>query len=88
MKKIEVRYLSQEDVISLNIGWGDVIDCVARACVEQAQGTVECPPKRGIHTREDAFIHEMPVWIKGMDACGIKWVSGIRTTTGMISPRS
>ncbi|HIY55939.1 MAG TPA: hypothetical protein H9971_07180 [Candidatus Dorea merdavium] len=76
MKKIEVRYLSQEDVISLNIGWGDVIDCVARACVEQAQGTVECPPKRGIHTREDAFIHEMPVWIKGMDACGIKWVSG------------
>lgn len=60
----------------MNIGWDDIIRCTERACVEQSKGTVECPPKRGIHTREDSFIHEMPVWLKGMDACGIKWVSG------------
>lgn len=76
MKKVECRYLSQEDIMSLNIGWEDIIRCTAEACRELAQGTLECPPKRGIHTREDAFIHEMPVWLKGMDVCGIKWVSG------------
>lgn len=76
MKKVECLYLSQEDIMSMNIGWDDIIARTKMACVEQANGTVECPPKRGVHTRKDSFIHEMPVWLKGMDACGIKWVSG------------
>jgi len=76
MKKVELRYLSQEDILSLNIGWEDVIKRVEMAVSEQANDTIENPPKRGIHTRPDAFIHEMPVYLKKMDACGIKWVSG------------
>jgi len=76
MKKVELRYLSQEDILSLNIGWEDIIKRVEMAVSEQANGTIENPPKRGVHTRADAFIHEMPVFLKGMDACGIKWVSG------------
>lgn len=76
MKKVELRYLSQEDILSLNIGWEDIIKRVEMAVSEQANGTIENPPKRGVHTREDAFIHEMPVFLKEMDACGIKWVSG------------
>ncbi len=76
MKKVDLLYLSQEEIMSLGIGWDKIIQCVEHACSEQANGTLECPPKRGIHTREDAFIHEMPVWLKKMDACGIKWVSG------------
>lgn len=76
MKKVEMRYLSQEDILSLNIGWDDIIKRVEMAVSEQANGTIENPPKRGIHTRENAFIHEMPVFLKDMDACGIKWVSG------------
>lgn len=76
MKKVEMLYLSQEDIMSLKIGWADVIRLTEAACSEQANGTIECPPKRGVHTRPDCFIHEMPVWLKGMDACGIKWVSG------------
>ena len=76
MKKVELLYLSQEDVMSLHIGWSDIISAVEKACVEQANCTIECPPKRGVHSRDDAFIHEMPVYLRGMDACGIKWVSG------------
>lgn len=76
MKKVEVLYLSQEDVISLNIGWRDIVKRVEMALSKQANNTIEGPPKRGIHTRKDAFIHEMPVYLKNMDACGIKWVSG------------
>ena len=76
MKKVELLYLSQEQILSLNIGWEEIIKRVEMAVSEQANGTIENPPKRGIHTRTDAFIHEMPVFLKGMDACGIKWVSG------------
>jgi len=76
MKKVELRYLSQEDILSLDIGWEDIIQRVEMALSEQAKGTIENPPKRGVHTRPDTFIHEMPVFLKGMDACGIKWVSG------------
>lgn len=76
MKKINVLYLSQEDIISLGIGWEDIIKQVGLACSEQSNHTAECPPKRGIHPRSDGFIHEMPAYLKKMDACGVKWVSG------------
>lgn len=76
MKKVELLYLSQEDILLLNIGWDKIIKQVELANSEYVLGTAECPPKRGIHTRTDCFTHEMPVYLKKMDACGIKWVSG------------
>lgn len=76
MQKVDLLYLSQEDIISLNLSWDTIIGAVERALIEHSNGTVENPPKRGVHTRKDSFIHEMPVYLKGMDACGIKWVSG------------
>jgi ornithine cyclodeaminase/alanine dehydrogenase len=34
------------------------------------------PPKPGIHTMPDAFIHAMPAYIPSLRSAGIKWVSG------------
>lgn len=34
------------------------------------------PPKIGVHTRPDAFIHAMPAYIAAQNAVGMKWVSG------------
>jgi ornithine cyclodeaminase/alanine dehydrogenase len=34
------------------------------------------PPKPGIHTRPDAFIHAMPAYIPSLQSAGMKWVSG------------
>jgi ornithine cyclodeaminase/alanine dehydrogenase len=34
------------------------------------------PPKPGIHTMPDAFIHAMPAYIPGLKSAGMKWVSG------------
>jgi ornithine cyclodeaminase/alanine dehydrogenase len=34
------------------------------------------PPKPGIHTRPEAFIHAMPAYIPALRSAGIKWVSG------------
>ena len=44
--------------------------------MEKGNGKVEMPPKPGIHTMPDAFIHAMPAFIPAMHSAGIKWVSG------------
>jgi ornithine cyclodeaminase/alanine dehydrogenase-like protein (mu-crystallin family) len=72
----EILYLSRTDVEALDIPVGDVIRVVEAAFREQAQGTVEVPPKPGIHPQTDAFIHAMPAYIPTMQSAGIKWVSG------------
>ncbi len=43
---------------------------------EKGEGRVEMPPKPGIHTMPDAFIHAMPAYIPAMRSAGVKWVSG------------
>jgi ornithine cyclodeaminase/alanine dehydrogenase len=54
----------------------DVIGAVERAFREKGSGTVEMPPKPGVHPGPDAFIHAMPAYLKEMGAAGLKWVSG------------
>jgi ornithine cyclodeaminase/alanine dehydrogenase len=34
------------------------------------------PPKPGLHTMPDAFIHAMPAYIPALKSAGMKWVSG------------
>jgi ornithine cyclodeaminase/alanine dehydrogenase len=43
---------------------------------EKGEGRVEMPPKPGIHTRKDAFIHAMPAYIPSLNSAGMKWISG------------
>lgn len=43
---------------------------------EKGEGRVEMPPKIGVHTLPDAFIHAMPAYIAAQKAVGMKWVSG------------
>lgn len=60
----------------LEIPVDDVFRVVEAAFREQAQGTVEVPPKPGIHPQTDAFIHAMPAYIPTMRSAGVKWISG------------
>lgn len=69
-------YLSRKDVEGLGITMGEVVSFVEEAFREKGRGEVEMPPKPGIHTREDAFIHAMPAFIPKLGAAGVKWVSG------------
>ncbi len=71
-----VLYLSRADVESVALDMGTLIDLLERAFREKGEGRVEMPPKPGIHTQPDAFIHAMPAWIPALEAAGIKWVSG------------
>jgi ornithine cyclodeaminase/alanine dehydrogenase-like protein (mu-crystallin family) len=69
-------YLCRSDVETVGLSMHEVIDAVAGVFKAKGEGRVEMPPKPGIHTRPDAFIHAMPAYIQGMEIAGMKWVAG------------
>jgi ornithine cyclodeaminase/alanine dehydrogenase-like protein (mu-crystallin family) len=71
-----IRYLSRADVESVGVTMREVINGLEMAFQEHGEGRVEMPPKPGLHTRPDAFIHAMPAYIPALHAVGMKWVSG------------
>jgi ornithine cyclodeaminase/alanine dehydrogenase-like protein (mu-crystallin family) len=76
MSNLQILYLSQADVTRVNLDMATVISLLETAFREKGAGNVEMPPKPGIHTMPDAFIHAMPAYIPAMRSAGIKWVSG------------
>jgi ornithine cyclodeaminase/alanine dehydrogenase len=71
-----VLYLSRKDVETLNLPMQEIIDALEMMFKEKGGGHTEMPPKPGIHTRPDAFIHAMPAYIPSLQSAGMKWVSG------------
>jgi len=69
-------YLSRADVEAVALDMPAIIDLLERAFRMKGEGRVEMPPKPGIHTKPDAFIHAMPAYIPALRSAGIKWVSG------------
>ena len=76
MTEPTLLYLSREDVEAVDLSMADIIAALEEMFREKGQGKVEMPPKPGIHTRPDAFIHAMPAYIPSLEAAGMKWVSG------------
>ena len=76
MNEHQILYLSQSDVTKVNLDMATVINLLETAFREKGTGKVEMPPKPGIHTLPDAFIHAMPAYIPSLHSAGIKWVSG------------
>ncbi|MFC1878317.1 ornithine cyclodeaminase family protein [Chloroflexota bacterium] len=76
MQKQQLLYLSQADVEKVGLEMSRIIELLGEAFQEKGKGNIEMPPKPGIHTRPDAFIHAMPAYIPAMRSAGIKWVSG------------
>jgi ornithine cyclodeaminase/alanine dehydrogenase-like protein (mu-crystallin family) len=69
-------YLSQSDVAAVGLSMAEIIATLERMFREKGEGRVEMPPKIGIHTMPDAFIHAMPASIPAQKAAGMKWVGG------------
>ena len=77
MKKAQLKFLSQEDILSLQIPYMDVIDVVERVMSEFAKGTCQLPVKIHVNTRPDTYINAMPAYVGGdHDVTGLKWVAG------------
>ena len=73
---MELVYLSQADVRGLELSMRAVIAALDLGFAAKGRGETEMPPKPGIHTRPDCFIHAMPAYVKGLEVAGVKWVSG------------
>jgi ornithine cyclodeaminase/alanine dehydrogenase-like protein (mu-crystallin family) len=76
MAQNKILYLSQSDVASIGVTMKEIIDALIVAFRELGNGKVEMPPKPGVHTQPDAFIHAMPAFIPALHSVGMKWVSG------------
>src|SRR5512136_2922752 len=76
MSEDQLLYLSRRDVEAVALDMKTIIELLEKAFVDKGHGKVEMPPKPGIHTMPDAFIHAMPAYIPSMRSAGIKWVSG------------
>ena len=76
MESGSLLYLSRKDVEAINLPMTEIIEALEDMFREKGQGRVEMPPKPGIHTRPNAFIHAMPAYIPRLNSAGIKWVSG------------
>lgn len=76
MPQQKILYLSHSDVVAAGVMMQEIIDVLEIAFREHGEGRVEMPPKPGIHTQPDAFIHAMPAYIPALKSAGMKWVSG------------
>lgn len=77
MERMEMLYLSQGEVASVNLPMAEIIRSLETAFREKGEGKTEMPPKPGIHPGGgDNFIHAMPAYIPALKSAGIKWVSG------------
>lgn len=76
MSAMELLYLSRADVEAVGLDVGTIIGLLEEAFREKGNDRVEMPPKPGVHTQPDAFIHAMPAYIPSLKSAGIKWVSG------------
>lgn len=72
----QLLYLSRADVENVALDMPTILEFLEQAFKEKGLGKVEMPPKPGIHTMPDAFIHAMPAFIPALRSAGIKWVSG------------
>lgn len=72
----KLLYLSRADVEKTALDMPTILRLLEEAFGEKGQGKVEMPPKPGVHTMPDAFIHAMPAYIPSLKSAGIKWVSG------------
>ncbi len=72
----QLLYISRSEVDRIALDMPTIIGLLEDAFREKGLGKVEMPPKPGIHTRPNAFIHAMPAYIPSLESSGVKWVSG------------
>jgi ornithine cyclodeaminase/alanine dehydrogenase-like protein (mu-crystallin family) len=76
MPASKLLYLSRADVEAVGVAMPEIIESLAAAFREHGLGHAEMPPKPGVHSQPDSFIHAMPAYIPALHALGIKWVGG------------
>lgn len=79
MKKVSFRYLSQEDILSLNLSTKAIVAAVERVILSHGKGLVQLPPKPAVFPRKGKYnyFHAMPAFVEDLDICGLKWLGRV-----------
>lgn len=72
----DLLYLSRQEVADLLPAILEQVDLCEQTYRSMAAGKVEMPPKPGVHSRDEAFIHAMPAYLADSDVVAVKWVGG------------
>lgn len=72
----KLLYLSAAEVAATGVTMAEIIAALETAFREHGEGRVEMPPKPGVHSQPEAFIHAMPAYLPALRSLGVKWVSG------------
>ncbi|MBF7025532.1 ornithine cyclodeaminase family protein [Staphylococcus kloosii] len=70
----EMLYLTQDEVIDLNIDREAILKMTKEALIEHGEKNYEMPAKIGVHPYDEVFYHAMPAYIPKKNAVGMKWV--------------
>lgn len=60
MSKIAFTYFSEPDVLNAGLTLSESVELCTEALKQHGLKEIENPPKMGVHTRKDTFIHAMP----------------------------
>ena len=63
MNEIQIRYLSHEDIISMDIDFSFVVDTVKKVLIKHANGFYVNPKKPNIDPTVNSFFHAMPAYL-------------------------
>lgn len=80
-KGMEVLLLSSTELESIGMTFVEATDCCAEAFCAHGHKTYEMPPKPGVHSKGNSFIHAMPCYLSKPHSgeekpIGIKWIAG------------
>ena len=92
MNKIQIRYLSHDDILAMKINFTTSVEIITKALIEHANGFYQNPPKPAILPDPHSFINAMPSYLTRLNAAGMKWVGvfsqnpekGIPALSGLI----
>jgi len=74
MRKMEILFLTREDVINTGITHKEAMDTAIDVLKEHGKKDFQNPPKLGVYL-SDGFLNAMPAYLPGSNTIGVKWVS-------------
>lgn len=80
--KVELLYLSRDQVQALAMPMAEVMTIVEGALREHGLRKVDMPPTIGVLPKANSFIHAMPAYVPAAGAVGCKWVTVYASNLG------
>lgn len=80
--KVDLVYLSRQDVQQISLPMAEVVGIVEDALREHALRKVDMPATIGLLPKSNSFIHAMPAYVPAAGALGCKWVTVYASNIG------